>query len=96
MKKKTKLICALCAVILLFVLTVSLLTVLLVPFNVSQYDDGGTVKITSLTYSVVMWNRLEIRLNEDGSTSGGLYENTCVYFFPDNFKDLSDLWEIRH
>ena len=96
MQKKAKLICAICAVFLVCILTVSLLTILLVPFSFNQYDDGGTVKITSLTYSVVMWNRLEIRLNEDGSTSGGRYENTCVYFFPDNFKSLEDLWALRH
>lgn len=96
LKRKAKLICAVCAVILISVLTVSLLTVLLVPFNVSRYDDGGSIKITALTYSVVKWSKLEIYQNEDGSTSGGRYENTCIYLFPDNFKSLNELWMIRH
>ena len=84
---KKKVFCIICAILLL---------VLLVPFNISQYDDGGTVQITSLTYSIVMWNKLDIHLNEDGSTSGGFYENTCIYLFPNNFKKLSELWELRH
>ena len=85
---KKKILCMICAA--------AILIVLFVPFSVSHYDDGGTVKITSLTYSIVIWNKLDIHLNEDGTTSGGFYENTCVYLFPNNFKRLSELWEIRH
>lgn len=88
MKKKTKLICLICAV--------ALVAVLFVPFHVAHYDDGGTVKVTALTYSVVKWNKLELHLNRDGTTYGGRYENTCVYLFPNNFKSPSELWEIRH
>ena len=85
MKKKG--ICLLCAI---------MLVVLLVPFNFAQYDDGGTVKITSLTYTIVIWNKLEITLNEDGTISDGKHQNTCIYLFPNNFKKLGELWEIRH
>ena len=82
-----KVVCLLCAI---------LLVVLLVPFSFSQYDDGGTVKITSLTYTIVIWNRFEITLNEDGTVSDGKHQNTCIYLFPNNFKKLGELWEIRH
>ena len=82
-----KVVCLLCAI---------LLVVLLVPFSFSQYDDGGTVKITSLTYTIVIWNKFEITLNEDGTVSDGKHQNTCIYLFPNNFKKLGELWEIRH
>ena len=88
MKKTSKILCLICAVVLL--------AVLFVPFSVAHYDDGGTVKITALTYSVVKWNKLEHYLNEDGTSYGGRHENTCVYLFPNNFKDLDELWDIRH
>jgi hypothetical protein len=85
---KKRICCLICAA--------ALLVVLFVPFHVSRYDDGGSVKVTALTYSVVKWKRHEIHWNEDGTSYGGFYENTCVYLFPNNFKNLSDLWEIRH
>ncbi len=85
MKKRT--VCLLCGILLAFLLT---------PFHFSRYNDGGTVKITALSYSVVMWNKLDVSLNEDGTTSDEFYEKTCVYLFPNNFKKLSELWEIRH
>ena len=85
MKKKT--VCLICAI---------LFVVMLVPIKISQYDDGGTVKITSLTYSVVMWNKSKIHINEDGTITDGFYESICVYLFPNNFKKLNELWELRH
>ena len=86
MKKKT--LCLICAVVLL--------VVLFLPFRVTRYDDGGSVQITALTYSIVKWNRPELYLNDDGTSRGGRYENTCVYLFPNNFKNLDELWDIRH
>ena len=85
---KKKVISLICVAILLIVL--------FVPFGRNVYDDGGSVKITALTYSVVKWKKLAHYMNEDGSYSGGFYEKTSIYLFPDNFKDLDDLWNIRH
>ena len=82
--------------ILCLICAAAILAVLFIPFDVAHYDDGGTVKITALTYSVVMWNKLELYLNEDGTTSVGRYESTCIYLFPNNHKNLSELWKIRH
>ena len=84
---KKKVVCLLCAILLI---------IFVLPFSISQYDDGGTVRITSLTYSIVIWNKFEITLHEDGTVSDGKHQNTCVYLFPNNFKKLDELWEIRH
>jgi hypothetical protein len=86
MKKKS--LCLICAAVLL--------VVLFLPFRVTRYDDGGSVQITALAYSIVKWNRPELYLNDDGTSRGGRHENTCVYLFPNNLKDLKELWEIRH
>ena len=90
MKKTSKIICLICAVVLL--------AVLFVPFSVNYYEDGGTVKITALTYSVVKWEKLMGGpIGEDGvMLYMETYENTCVYLFPNNFKALDELWVIRH
>ena len=77
------------------IIAISLVIVLFVPFGYQTYDDGGTVRITSLTYTIVIWNRFvsdwstgEMRLQK--------YENTCFYLFPHNFEPLGDLWELKH
>ena len=71
--------------IILIALTVLLLAaVLFVPIPGETYKDGGTRAYTALTYKVVKWNRL---------TEGDTYEATKVYWFPDNFKSIDELWE---
>lgn len=64
-----------------------LAAILFVPFHVSHYDDGGTTQTTALTYSIVHWKKIG---------EAECYEKTCIYFFPDNFKGIDELWEIRH
>lgn len=78
---------------LAIILLLCLLAVLLIPFHMGRYDDGGTTRLTSLTYTVVNWNRF-LDTSEDGTVP--VHENTCVYLFPHNFKSLSELWEIKH
>lgn len=65
------------------IVTVVLLAVLFVPIPTGIYDDGGTREYTALTYKLVDWNRL---------TFDGKFDETKVYFFPDNFKSVSELW----
>ena len=72
-----------------------LVIVLFVPFGYRSYDDGGTQKFTSLTYAVVKWNKFESDWSS-GEMKLDKYENTCFYLFPDNFKSIDELWEIRH
>lgn len=48
-------------------------------FPVSEiYKDGGTRTYTSLTYKVIIWNRLDGKRGVE------------IYFFPNNFKSLSE------
>lgn len=90
---KRKLIC--------IVLTLSASILLLAPiFPVEKYEDGGTVIIRSLTWCVVKWETFSSTpsYDENGNYAPEIemYENTCFYFFPDNFKSYEELWEIRH
>lgn len=67
------------------VVVVVLLTVLFVPVPSGVYKDGGTRVYSALTYKVVKWNRLDglVRVRK-----------TNVYWFPDNFKSIDELWEM--
>lgn len=69
--------------------------ILFTPFQVRHYDDGGSTTYTALTYTVVKWKRILPIKTPDGYI-GNIYQNTCVYFFPNNFKSLDELWEIKH
>ncbi len=62
---------------------VILILILFLPIPSGVYLDGGTRTYTALTYKIVNWNRL------DG------YDETKVYFFPDNFKSLDELWALE-
>ena len=59
------------------------LAVLFVPIPKGQYKDGGTREYAALTYKLVDWNRL---------TADGTYQATKVYWFPDNFRSIDQLW----
>lgn len=69
--------------LMLFILWI-LLTVLFVPIQKGPYEDGGTQETVALTYKIVDWNRL----NSDGA-----YTATKVYWFPNNFKSIDQLWD---
>ncbi|MBQ8337973.1 MAG: hypothetical protein IJY33_02400 [Oscillospiraceae bacterium] len=63
------------------VVVLVVLAVLLTPF-VQVYRDGGTRTFTSLTYKIIIWKELPA---VDGSHKTGVE----VYFFPNNFFELS-------
>ena len=65
------------------ILVVVILAILFVPIPSGTYKDGGTREYTALTYKIVDWNRL---------TDDTTYDETKVYFFPNNFKSIDDLW----
>ncbi len=77
------------------IIALALIIVLFVPFGYRSYDDGGTVRFTSLTYSVVKWKRY-VSDWSGGEMQLEQYENTCFYVFPHNFRSLDELWEIKH
>lgn len=60
-----------------------LAVVLAVPIPLGVLEDGGTRQYAALTYKVVDWNRM---------TSDSVYDATKVYFFPQNFRSVDELW----
>ena len=80
--------------ILMIVGIILLCVVLFTPIPLGTIEDGGTRDYLALTYRIVKWNRLN-GISEDG-THIEVYQNTCIYFFPDNFKDIDELWKLRH
>lgn len=62
--------------------TAVLLGVLLIPWQFSRYDDGGSTVHKALIYQVVNWKR-------PGLTG------TKVYLFPHSLKSLDRLWEME-
>lgn len=74
------------------IVIVILLAILVIPIRTGVYEDGGTREYMSLLYKIVNWNRL---------TTDGTYSKTKVYFCPDNFKTIDELWmeeepEVEH
>lgn len=65
---------------------VLLLAILFIPLPKDRSRDGGTREYAALTYKLVDWNRL---------TADGVYEATKLYWFPNNFKSIDELWEYE-
>lgn len=77
------------------IIVIIVAAILFAPLHIIDYDDGGTVRYSSLTYSVVKWKRY-VSDWSSGEMTLNIYEDTCVYFFPNNFKSLDELWGIRN
>lgn len=69
--------------ILIILASVLLMAVLFAPIPKAPYKDGGTKEYSALTYKLVKWSRL---VGDD------LHAATRVYWFPDNFKSIDELW----
>lgn len=76
-----------------FVTAFILFALLFVPFPAGVMKDGGSRDYLAVTYRIVHWKRLT---EQPGTDESGRYENTCVYWFPDNWKSIDELWELRH
>ena len=75
---------------------VVVLLVLFLPVPKGTYDDGGTRDYCALTYKIVVWNKLLVEVNEDGSAGEFYtYRKTSVFWIPDNFKSIDELWKIE-
>lgn len=68
--------------IAMILIPVILLTAAFTPIPTS-YRDGGTTAYSALTYKIVNWNRI---------MGDQVLTDTCVYWFPDNFKSIDELW----
>ncbi|MBE7064195.1 MAG: hypothetical protein E7384_00040 [Ruminococcaceae bacterium] len=66
-----------------------ILLILFVPLPSGMYKDGGTKEYSALTYKIVKWHSIDSRYES------GYYENTSVYWFPDNFKSIGELWDME-
>lgn len=63
---------------------IAVLVILFVPIPSGVYKDGGTRTYTALTCKIVAWNRMTGPVTT--------YDQTKVYWFPNNFKSLDYLW----
>ena len=80
----------------LIILGLALILILFLPIPIGALDDGGTRIYASLTYKIVKWNRL-MSVYVDGNIEKiDTYSKTSVYFFPENFKSVDELWDIEH
>ena len=70
-----------------------LLALLFIPVPTGIMKDGGTRDYCAAAYRIVHWKRLT---EQPGTDKAGRYENICVYWFPDNWKPIDELWELRH
>lgn len=64
-----------------------LLLILFLPIQTAFCNDGGTRIYSALTYTVVVWNRIQ--------ESPVAYHKTSVFWFPENRKSIDELWEIE-
>ena len=71
-------------IFLIILAIVVFLSIFFIPVPKGPYKDGGTKEYAALTYKIVDWNRL---------TATGKYDETKVYFFPNNFRSIDDLWD---
>ena len=62
---------------------VLLLIILFAPIPGSPCKDGGTRAYSALTYKIVKWQR---------DTGYDVYKATKVYWLPNNFKSIDELW----
>lgn len=78
------------------ILLAAVALVLFFPIPRGTYDDGGTREYTALTYKIVSWHKLVSIYDENGQLSPSVYENTSVYWFPDNLKKIDELWKMEN
>lgn len=65
--------------------------VLFFPIPMCRSEDSGAIVYSALTYRIIKWDKYAV------FTSTGLgkpehYKVTSLYFFPDNFKSVEELW----
>ena len=69
-----------------------------IPIPQGPYDSGVTRTYSALLYKIVVWEGPggTVWIDKDGNSLGGIPDGTVgFYFFPDNFKKLSELEQIE-
>lgn len=64
------------------IIAAAVLAVLLIPIPTATGEYGATREFTALTYKIINWNLPN-------------YEKTRIYFFPENFKSIDEIWEYE-
>jgi len=77
-------------IIILFII----IAILLIPIPIGPIKDGGTMFYKSFTYIIVKW-KVYTTAEPNNEDSIYRYQKTSIFFFPDNFKTLDELWEIE-
>lgn len=67
--------------------------VLFIPIPSSPLRDGGTRAYSALTYKIVKWNKIYSQSLYSTDATLKKYQNTSVFWFPENFTDYEMLWE---
>lgn len=80
-------------IMITLMIIIALALVLFLPIPGESYDDGGTREYHALTYKVVVWNKMFVVEDENGEQRSATYQNTDVYWYPDNQKSIDELWE---
>ncbi len=83
------------AIIVPCVIIVLVLAVLFLPFKMVNYDDGGTTEYRALTYKIVKWNRITIRVDDSGNHTQETLKKTAVYWLSDSAKSIDELWQME-
>lgn len=79
-------------IIIGIIVAVLLVLFLPVPNPKGTAEDGGTREYCALTYKIVVWNKF---INDVNNRKAYTYHETSVYWIPDNFKSLDELWKIE-
>ncbi len=81
---------------IIIIAIILILLILFLPIPHGTYKDGGTRDYSALTYRIVVWNKLVSPINEDDSAKEiQVYNKTSVFWLPDNFKSIDELWKIE-
>lgn len=82
---------------IIIISVILILLVLFLPIPKGTYKDGGTRDYCALTYRIVVWNTFTEDFDEEVSKAEmKIYHNTSVYWFPDNFKSIDELWKMEN
>ncbi|MBR4344214.1 MAG: hypothetical protein IKP88_16195 [Lachnospiraceae bacterium] len=81
--------------IIIIVATIIVLFVLFLPLPAGTATDGGSRVYSALTYKIIVWHKLVAETNNDGNgETAYFYNKTSVFWIPDKFKNIDELWQI--
>lgn len=72
-----------------------ILALLFIPIPGEIYKDGGTREYSCAAYKIVKWNRLAGSDDQEIFGDDMVYHRISVYWFPQNWKRIDELWEIE-